>query len=106
MAHKKTRLNGFELLPDAARPLVKETLEGVLTRLRPQSVAYEQLVFRLHEIGITDIPNFTSFNRLVQRERKAKGAVPAGSFVLSSSTRTLLAAALRSLADDLDGVSE
>lgn len=111
MTKKHPRLDAFEMLPNEAREIVQQVLDVVVTRRMPQTMAYELLSQRLKEIGIPNDevrrPSFSSFNRLVMRGRPVFGratgrrANMANALSLSDDTRTLLAAALRALADDL-----
>lgn len=113
MAHKYPRLNAFEMLPEAAKPLVQKAVDSVVDRRATQTEAFVSLCASLKEQGLVadeDIPGFSSFNRLLLRKlhRKA-GAATAGvasTVSVSLSTKTLLAAALRSLADDLDAADQ
>lgn len=106
MAHKYPRLNAFEMLPEAARLLVEEAVDSVVSRRATQTEAFFSLCASLKKQGLVadeDIPSFSSFNRLLLRKLSRKGVAATA---VSASTKTLLAAALRSLADDLDAADQ
>lgn len=113
MAHKYPRLNAYEMLPEATKPLVQAAVDSVVGRRATQTEAFFSLRASLKEQGLVadeEIPGFSSFNRLLLRKlyRKA-GAATAGvtsTVSISLCTKTLLAAALRSLADDLDAADQ
>lgn len=104
---RNPRPGSFETLSEAAWKEVEIALGFIKTRRCPQKVAYRMLRDRLEGNGIaaSQIPSFSSFNRLVLRksgrvETDAKSPAP---FAISGNTRRLLATGLRALADDLDG---
>ncbi len=109
MARKYPRLNAFEILPEATRPLVQEAVDNVVGRRMTQTDAFTSLRAALKEQGLVaegDIPSFQSFHRLIIREipfaQEQLIAASKSGMEISPCTKRLLAAALRSLADDLD----
>lgn len=113
MAHKYPRLNAFEMLPEATRPLVQDAIDSVVSRRATQTEAFMSLCDALKKQGLAadeEVPTFSSFNRLllrkVYRKTGAATTVPASALTVSLCTKTLLVAALRSLADDLDAAEQ
>lgn len=105
-------LGVLDLLPAGAIPALAEAFDALLARRSQQIDIVAELNGRLAELAINPVSNST-FNRWALRVRAGEvtrpGALPQAApstmrpFKLSSASRAFLAAALRSLADDLDG---
>lgn len=112
MTKRHPRLNAFEALPKEARIITQAVLDLVRSRSCTLVDAYASLREQLAEIGIPNenirVPTFSSFHRLiitgrpVWKEPSPEIAEPRH-LSISENTCRLLGAALRALADDLEG---
>lgn len=106
---KKVRLSSIDLLPPEAVPELQWAFDRLVEGRMTQGEVLSQLNQRLAAGGHKGVSS-SSFNRWSLRIREGEAARPrlvdahrpAGPSSISAETKRLLAAALRSLANDLD----
>lgn len=102
MKNKVRRLSFIELLPEAAHEDVSWAEQAFHSKRMMQKDIYSTLCERLATKSI-EAPSFSSFHRWVMCLRQELPEIRSFPFMISDQTRSLLATALRSMADDLDG---